>query len=54
MMLLADSLYRRSGTVGYFRPVVPGDDVETLHERIKIVERQLLVDTVNELSRGKT
>ncbi|MCG7423303.1 phosphate acetyltransferase [Micrococcus sp. ACRRV] len=25
---LADSLYRRSGTVGYFRPVVPGDDVE--------------------------
>lgn len=26
---LADSLYRRSGTVGYFRPVVPGDDVET-------------------------
>ena len=34
--------------------VLPGDDVETLHERIKIVERQLLVDTVNELSRGKT
>lgn len=33
--------------------VLPGDDVETLHERIKIVERQLLVDTVNELSRGK-
>ena len=33
-------------------PVLPGDTVETLHERIKIVERQLLVDTVNELSRG--
>lgn len=32
--------------------VLPGDDVETLHERIKIVERRLLVDTVNELSRG--
>ena len=32
--------------------VLPGDTVETLHERIKIVERQLLVDTVNELSRG--
>ncbi len=32
--------------------IQPGDDVETLHERIKIVERQLLVDTVNELSRG--
>ena len=31
--------------------VLPGDDVGTLHERIKIVERQLLVDTVNELSR---
>ncbi|WP_295018365.1 AAA family ATPase, partial [uncultured Micrococcus sp.] len=25
---LADSLYKRSGSVGYFRPVVPGDDVE--------------------------
>lgn len=33
--------------------VLPGDTVESLHERIKIVERQLLVDTVNELSRGK-
>ncbi|HSK33583.1 MAG TPA: phosphoribosylglycinamide formyltransferase [Propionicimonas sp.] len=32
--------------------VLPGDTVETLHERIKIVERQLLVDTVNEFSRG--
>jgi formyltetrahydrofolate-dependent phosphoribosylglycinamide formyltransferase len=32
--------------------VLPEDTVETLHERIKIVERQLLVDTVNELSRG--
>lgn len=32
--------------------VLPDDTVETLHERIKIVERQLLVDTVNELSRG--
>ncbi|MGO1184283.1 MAG: phosphate acetyltransferase [Micrococcaceae bacterium] len=26
---LADSLYKRSGSIGYFRPVVPGDDVET-------------------------
>jgi phosphoribosylglycinamide formyltransferase-1 len=32
--------------------VLPEDTVESLHERIKIVERQLLVDTVNELSRG--
>lgn len=32
--------------------VLPDDTVETLHERIKIVERQLLVDAVNELSRG--
>lgn len=32
--------------------VLPDDTVETLHERIKIVERQLLVDTVNQLSRG--
>ena len=27
-------------------PVLPGDTVESLHERIKVVERQLLVDTV--------
>lgn len=33
--------------------VLPGDTVETLHERIKVVERQLLVDTVNQLSRGE-
>lgn len=26
---LADSLYRRSGSIGYFRPIVPGDDPET-------------------------
>lgn len=32
--------------------VLPDDTVESLHERIKIVERQLLVDTVNQLSRG--
>ncbi len=31
--------------------VLPGDDEETLHERIKVVERQLLVDTVNELAK---
>ena len=30
--------------------VLPGDTVETLHERIKVVERQLLVDTVNDLA----
>ena len=27
-------------------PVIDGDDEETLHERIKVVERQLLVDVV--------
>ncbi len=32
--------------------VLPEDTVESLHERIKIVERQLLLDTINELSRG--
>jgi phosphoribosylglycinamide formyltransferase 1 len=32
--------------------VLPGDDESVLHERIKTVERRLLVDTVNELSRG--
>lgn len=35
-------------------PVQPGDTVEVLHERIKLVERRLLVDTVNTLSRGRT
>nr|NLI49064.1 phosphoribosylglycinamide formyltransferase [Propionibacterium sp.] len=30
--------------------VVPGDTEESLHERIKVVERQLLVDTVNTLA----
>lgn len=34
--------------------ILPGDDVATLHERIKIVERRLLVDTVNQLSRGRS
>ncbi len=34
-------------------PVLPDDTVESLHERIKIVERQLLIDTVNRLSRGE-
>lgn len=33
--------------------VLPGDDEQTLHERIKVVERRLLVDTVNELAKGK-
>lgn len=31
-------------------PVLPGDDEDTLHERIKIVERQLLCETVNRLA----
>lgn len=32
-------------------PVLPGDTVELLHERIKIEERRLLVDTVAALAR---
>lgn len=31
-------------------PVLPGDDEATLHERIKVVERRLLVDVVTDLS----
>ena len=31
-------------------PVLPGDTVESLHERIKVAERALLVRTVNELA----
>lgn len=27
-------------------PVMPGDDIQTLHERIKIHERQMLIDTI--------
>ena len=34
-------------------PVLPDDDEEALHERIKVVERRLLVDTVNDLAKGK-
>ncbi|WP_296607430.1 phosphoribosylglycinamide formyltransferase [Nocardioides sp.] len=31
--------------------VLPGDDVETLHERIKVAERAMLVDTVGRMAR---
>lgn len=33
-------------------PVLPGDSEESLHERIKAVERELLVDTVGRMARG--
>lgn len=33
-------------------PVLPGDDVTTLHERIKVAERALLVDVVTALTRA--
>ncbi|WP_370551663.1 phosphoribosylglycinamide formyltransferase [Clavibacter sp. VKM Ac-2873] len=33
-------------------PVEPGDTEHTLHERIKVVERRLLVDTVRAISLG--
>lgn len=32
--------------------VLPGDDVETLHERIKVAERAMLVDTVGRMARS--
>ncbi|HVW81707.1 MAG TPA: phosphoribosylglycinamide formyltransferase [Mycobacteriales bacterium] len=31
-------------------PVEPGDDEETLHERIKVAERRMLVDTVERMA----
>ncbi len=34
-------------------PVLPGDDEPSLHERIKTVERELLVDTVARFLRGE-
>lgn len=33
-------------------PVLADDTEETLHERIKVVERQMLIDTINDLSKG--
>ncbi|ETW26188.1 phosphoribosylglycinamide formyltransferase [Mycobacterium gastri] len=33
-------------------PVLDGDDVETLHERIKVIERRLLVDVVAAIATG--
>jgi phosphoribosylglycinamide formyltransferase-1 len=33
-------------------PVEDGDDESSLHERIKVAERQLLVDVVHRLSAG--
>ena len=32
-------------------PVLPGDDESTLHERIKVSERQMLVDWVGRMAR---
>ena len=32
-------------------PVLPGDDIDTLHERIKVAERAMLVDTVGRMVR---
>jgi phosphoribosylglycinamide formyltransferase 1 len=33
-------------------PIEPGDDEQTLHERIKIVERRLLIATISDLIAG--
>ena len=33
-------------------PVLPGDDEDTLHERIKPVERRLLIDVVRRIAEG--
>ncbi len=33
-------------------PVLDGDDEDALHERIKVVERRLLVDVVGRIARG--
>jgi phosphoribosylglycinamide formyltransferase-1 len=35
-------------------PVLPGDDEARLHERIKVVERELLVDTLASLTTSPT
>ncbi len=33
-------------------PVLPGDDEDSLHERIKPVERRLLIDVVRRIAEG--
>jgi phosphoribosylglycinamide formyltransferase-1 len=35
-------------------PVLPGDDSSSLHDRIKVVERELLVQTVLDIANGTT
>jgi phosphoribosylglycinamide formyltransferase-1 len=35
-------------------PVLPGDDEASLHDRIKVVERELLVQTVLDIANGTT
>jgi phosphoribosylglycinamide formyltransferase-1 len=35
-------------------PVLPGDDASSLHDRIKVVERELLVQTVLDIANGTT
>jgi phosphoribosylglycinamide formyltransferase-1 len=35
-------------------PVLPGDDESSLHDRIKLVERELLVQTVLDIANGTT
>ena len=34
-------------------PVLPGDDIHSLHERIKPVERRLLIDVVRRIATGE-
>lgn len=34
-------------------PILPGDDEATLHERIKVVERRLLIDVVRGIADGR-
>ena len=34
-------------------PILPGDTEPTLHERIKVVERRLLVQTVLDIANGR-
>ena len=42
-----DAVFR----LGRLQPLVDDDTVETLHERIKVQERELLVDVVQDLAR---
>ena len=55
LVIIADHEYDHGPSVLERRvPVLPGDDVGTLHERIKATERRLYPRTIREFVEGAT